>query len=84
MCSLEVLEQQASVRGKERRKHKGLDGHELDEAVEGWARRVLEGVSNGVTNHGGLVAVRPLGAKGPSMLTVASLKHITKKLMTKV
>lgn len=31
---LEPLEQQTTVCGEERRKHKGLDGHELDEDVE--------------------------------------------------
>jgi hypothetical protein len=49
-------------------KHKGLHRHELDQDVEGRARGVLQGVTNGVTYHSSLVAFRSLGAEGPGML----------------
>ena len=49
--------------GEEWREHEGLDGHELDEDVEGRARGVLERVADGVADHGGLVSVRPLGTQ---------------------
>jgi hypothetical protein len=49
-------------------KHKGLHRHELDQDVEGRARGVLQGVTNGVAYHSSLVAFRSLGAEGPGML----------------
>ena len=36
------------------------NGHELHHNVEGWAGRVLEGITNGVTDDGGLVGIRTL------------------------
>ncbi len=43
--------------------HQRFDGHELDQDVKGWARRVLEGVANSVANDGSLVAVAALAPK---------------------
>lgn len=57
-----LLEYQASMGGKEWCEHEGLDGHELDQDVEGRPGRVLERIADGVADHGGLVSVRPLGA----------------------
>lgn len=54
---LQVLEDQATVGSEEGGEHKGLHGHELDEDVEGWARGVLQGVTDGVADNGSLVAV---------------------------
>lgn len=42
------------VRQEEGRQHQRLDGHELDEDVEGGARGVLERVAHGVADDGGL------------------------------
>mmetsp|Transcript_68411 Transcript_68411/g.147627 ORF Transcript_68411/g.147627 Transcript_68411/m.147627 type:complete len:684 (-) Transcript_68411:348-2399(-) len=54
----------ASVDGEEViGKHKGNDGHQLHEDVEGGSRGILEGITYGVTNHSSLVAVRALTAK---------------------
>ena len=57
MWLLQVLEEQATVGSKEGGEHKRLHGHELDEDVEGWAGGVLQGVTDGVTNHSSLMAV---------------------------
>lgn len=54
--------------GEERGKDERLDSHQLDEDVEGWTRRVLEGVTDGVANHGSLVAIGSLGPKAPRVL----------------
>jgi hypothetical protein len=54
---LQVLEEQATVGGKEGGEHERLHSHELDEDVEGWARGVLQGVTDGVADHSSLVAV---------------------------
>ena len=58
-----LLEYQAAMGGEEWREHEGLDGHEIDQDVEGRPRRVLERVADGVADHGGLVSVRPLGTQ---------------------
>jgi hypothetical protein len=70
---LQVLEEQATLGGKEGGKHEGLHGHELDEDVKGRAGGVLQGVTDSVTDHSGLVAVRPLGAKGPRVLQMLQM-----------
>jgi len=57
MLLLQILEEQATVGSKEGGEHKRLHGHELDEDVEGWAGGVLQGVTDGVTDHSSLVAV---------------------------
>ena len=57
MLLLQILEEQATVGSKEGGEHKRLHGHELDEDVEGWAGGVLQGVTDGVTNHSSLMAV---------------------------
>jgi hypothetical protein len=67
-ASLEPLEEDATMGGEEGGEDEGLHCHELDEDVEGGARRVLEGISNGVTNDGRLVRVRAFRAKGPGVL----------------
>jgi hypothetical protein len=54
--------------GEEGGEDKGFNRHKLDEDVEGRARRVLERISNGVTNDSRLVRVRTFWAKGPGML----------------
>jgi len=72
-CALEDLEQQATVGRKEGGKHQRLDGHKLDENVEGWARGVLEWVTHSVTNHSGLVRIRTLWTKLPCMLCGSGL-----------
>jgi hypothetical protein len=54
--------------GQEGGEDKGFDRHKLDENVEGGARRVLERISNGVTNDSRLVRVRTFWTKGPGML----------------
>lgn len=48
--------------------HEGLDGHELDENVEGGAGGILEGIAHGVSNDASLVALGTLGAQIASML----------------
>lgn len=50
--------------GEKWREYEGLDGHELDQDVEGWTGRVLERIADGVADHGRLVGVRPLGTQG--------------------
>jgi hypothetical protein len=52
------------VGGKEGGENEGLDRHELDKDVQRGARRVLERISNGVTNDSRLVRVRTFRAKG--------------------
>lgn len=54
--------------------HKGLDGHQLDQNVQGRAGGVLQGVADGVTNNGGLVAVAALAAQLTGVGGVASLQ----------
>ena len=54
--------------GEEGGENKGLHCHELDEDVEGGARGVLEGISNGVTNDGRLVRVRAFRTKSSGVL----------------
>jgi hypothetical protein len=76
---LQVLEEQATLGGKEGGKHQGLHGHELDEDVEGRAGGVLQGVTDGVTDHSGLVAVGSLGAEGPRVLTGTSLNETSRR-----
>ena len=70
--------------GEEGGENKGLHCHELDEDVEGGARCVLEGITNGVTNDGRLVRVRAFRAKGPGVLRSSSLnKPKIKKFIVK-
>lgn len=59
--------------GEERGEDERLDSHKLDEDVEGWARCVLEWVSNGVTDHSSLVAIRTLGPEAHCVLRSTSL-----------
>jgi len=54
--------------GEEGGENKGLHCHELDEDVEGGARCVLEGITNGVTNDGRLVRVRAFRTKSSGVL----------------
>jgi hypothetical protein len=65
---LEPFEDNATMGGEEGGEDKGFNRHKLDENVEGGARRVLERISNGVTNDSRLVRVRTFWAKGPGML----------------
>jgi hypothetical protein len=58
----------ATMGGEVGGEDKGFNRHKLDENVEGGARRVLERISNGVTNDSRLVRVRTFWAKGPGML----------------
>ena len=51
----------------------GLHSHELDEDVQGGAGCVLEGVSHGVTDHGGLVCVGALASQRAGVLGGLSL-----------
>ena len=51
--------------GNSRSKDEGADSRELDQNVDGWARGILERVSNGVTDDGG------------SVLTVSLLDEFT-------
>lgn len=53
--------------------HKGLNSHELDQDVERGARGVLQGVTDGVTNHSSLVTVAALTAQLACMGGGASL-----------
>ena len=56
-ASLEPPEEDATMSGEEGGENKGLHCHELDEDVEGGARCVLEGITNGVTDDSSLVWV---------------------------
>lgn len=56
---------------------KGFNRHKLDEDVEGGARRILQRVSNGVTDNSSLVRVRTFRAKGPGVLRSSSLSKPT-------
>lgn len=68
LAGLEPFEENATMGGEEGGEDKGFNRHKLDENVEGGARRVLERISNGVTNDSRLVRVRTFWAKGPGML----------------
>jgi len=67
-ASLEPPEEDATMSGEEGGENEGLHSHELDEDVEGGARGVLEGISNGVTNDGRLVRVRAFRTKSSGVL----------------
>jgi hypothetical protein len=67
-AGLEPFEEDATVGGEEGGENKGFNGHELGKDVEGGTRRVLQRVSNGVTDNGFLVRIRTFQAKGPDML----------------
>src|SRR3546814_185314 len=49
------------------RKDQADDGHHRDEDVHGGARGVLEGVADGVADHGRLVGLSTLAAVGTSL-----------------
>ena len=67
-ASLEPPEEDATMSGEEGGENEGLHSHELDEDVEGGARGVLEGISNGVTNDGRLVRFRAFRTKSSGVL----------------
>lgn len=58
---------------EERGEDERFYSHELDEDVERWARRVLERVTNGVSDYSRLVRVRSFRTKTLGVVRGASL-----------